>query len=199
MNYAINREVLLKLKEKDKPFRSERDSASVSIVNREWSESTKKWVPSESSCCSATLDDSVNNPARSSGLNSNPTRRPRECGDCGSYDHEIGAKWCTNAVSAQLSMTVNEGIKRILRALRIAKVEKQPWREALKNYLLMYNTTPHSVFDGVLWCAMVKLLPKLKKAIINLQTNWCASDDVPIIKNEIDLPGLMVLPRCHGC
>lgn len=86
-NYAINREVLLKLKEKERPFKSEGEGGSVSNIrsersykggssqnksqsarNREWTGPSQKWSPSESN------RSSFNNPSRA---NLGQTRRQK--------------------------------------------------------------------------------------------------------------------------
>lgn len=45
----------------------------------------------------------------------------------------------------QMNGEVERQNKGILRTPKIAKIEKRPWREALKNYLTMYNTSAHTV------------------------------------------------------
>lgn len=45
----------------------------------------------------------------------------------------------------QMNGLVERQNQGILRALRIAKATKSDWRKAIKEYVYMYNTTPHSV------------------------------------------------------
>ncbi|XP_062537888.1 uncharacterized protein K02A2.6-like [Armigeres subalbatus] len=47
----------------------------------------------------------------------------------------------------QMNGLVERQNQGILRTLRIAKATKTDWRKALKDYVFMYNTSPHSVTD----------------------------------------------------
>lgn len=61
----------------------------------------------------------------------------------------------------QMNGEVERQNRGILRALKIAKVEKKPWRSALKDYLTMYNTTPHTVTGKSPFELMMGRQPKL--------------------------------------
>lgn len=106
-NYAINREVLLMQKEREKPFRADGEAITVSHVG---SERARMPPPNRSQFYKGKGDDSQKkgwtNPTGttrswSKGSDTKPRsgRRP-ECGNCGSYGHESGSKFCPgNSIS----------------------------------------------------------------------------------------------------
>lgn len=102
-NYAINREVLLKQKEKEKPFRSEGEgSAGVSVSYVEPDRPYKGWQTSRGPpaqqkgwpAASRGEPRSYSKWAKPRGGSSNAVRRSKECGNCGSFRHETGAQGC---------------------------------------------------------------------------------------------------------
>lgn len=95
MNYAINREILLKQKQKTHPFKLEPEVSSLSAVQQEWKRTSQpRQGPSE-----------MSKDRRESWYKGN---RPRiECGRCGSWKHESSSQSC----SAHSSRCNNCGIK----------------------------------------------------------------------------------------
>lgn len=105
-NYAINREVLLKQKEKEKPFRGEGEGTTVSHIRserREWPSASRS-QPSKFKGDESQKKKWTSFPNRSwskeSDAKPRSNRRPEECGNCGSYSHESGSKVCPgNSIS----------------------------------------------------------------------------------------------------
>ncbi|XP_055609033.1 uncharacterized protein K02A2.6-like [Uranotaenia lowii] len=72
----------------------------------------------------------------------------------------------------QMNGLVERQNQGILRALRIAKATNEDWRKALKNYVYMFNTTPHSMTG---------------KAPLELMTGRPVKDLLPSLKTDPNL------------
>lgn len=83
MNYAINREIMLKQKEKTHPFKLEAEPASVSAVKQVWERrSQSKPGPSRLPTFKRSNPKNTSNRSR------------MECGRCGSWNHDSDSKGC---------------------------------------------------------------------------------------------------------
>lgn len=94
MNYAINREILIKQKEKAQPFKLESEAASVSAVKQVW-ERKPQFKPGPSRFQTF---------KREKTWNTNGARV--ECGRCGSWYHDSNSRGCP----ARNSLCSNCGI-----------------------------------------------------------------------------------------